>query len=551
MMAKLPSFDKLPRRLLGSIRRRASRIWSGETPDTYFDLNQPQELAKVFDSLGVPQADGQGGDSIRVSRIFDFREDLRTLFPLGFTPQGRRNLLTWLLSNGIKEYKFTANDCLAFLRELDRTPDRGLVRLYLIRPDWQRDIPDALTPVGWPKFLQYLRAHFGLAGRWSRRVRLPQSAMMPIQRQTRGVNVLAHFRYASGLQEAAFGIVNAIKRAGLPLAKRDLPVTYDCDWSDHECYYDLEQFDTTIYVAAANTFPEVWYPRAGLYARPGVRRIAVWYWELEDVPAEWHEQLRWADEVWAPTNFIADAFRKCVQCPVRTILPGIERPRFTPKSRSELGLPEGKFLFLFSFDMGSVMVRKNPLALIRAFRNAFRPEDNVHLVIKVSRGEFVPEDLAVLQAAANAPGIQLINRVMPRNDVLALLNLADCYVSPHRSEGLGLGLAESMLLGKPAIATGYSGNLDFMTNETSYLIDYSMVPVEPSRSIFNPYPAGARWAEPNSDHLTKLLRQVYDNPDEAKAKGLMAKAHIEKVMSLEAYSQRIRQRLDEIHQAAE
>ena len=546
-MLVVPKLQMSPRRWLGRLRRRVRETIRGETAETYFDLHNPRELQPVLDAHGVTLGDWQMASSIRVRRIFEWRDDVRLEFPLGFTPQGRRELLLWLLSCGAKEYGVSAEESLKYLHELDETPDRGLVTHYLMRADWQRDVPDALMPDGWLKLIRFLAKEFGLAGRWSRRTTLPKSAIVEPIPVSGGANVVAHFRYASGLQEAAFGVVNGLNAVNVPMAKRDLPVIYPCDWNDSERYLDLERFDTTIYVSAVNTFPHEWYPKAALHPRPGVRRIAVWFWELDEVPAAWHPRLQWADEVWAPTNFTAEAFRKCVECPVLTMLPGIELSPFAPKPRSAFGLPDDRFLFLFSFDMRSIMVRKNPLASIEAFRKAFRPDEKVHLAIKVSRGECIPEDFATLKAAASAANVQLIDGVLPRADVLALLNAADCYVSPHRSEGLGLGIAESMLLGKPTIATGYSGNLDFMTPETNHFIEYTLVPVEADQSNHNPYPAArTRWAEPNVDHLSKLMRHVYENQREAKEMGLRAKAHIERIMSPRAFGMRMKERLAEL-----
>jgi glycosyltransferase involved in cell wall biosynthesis len=353
------------------------------------------------------------------------------------------------------------------------------------------------------------------------------------------VNVVGHFRYASGLQEAAFGVVKGLHRVGFRTSLRDLPVIFPCDWRDRERYLGLEDFDTTVYVAAVNTFPAEWYPRAGLHMRPGVRRIAVWYWELEELPAEWADQLGWADEVWAPTRFIADCFRRYVSVPVVPMLPGVELPPFPARPRSHFGLSDGRFTFLFSFDMASVMERKNPLGLIAAFRRAFRPTDPAQLVIKVSRGERDPDSLAKLRAAAG-DGVMVIDEVMTREDALALMASADCYVSLHRSEGLGLGMAESMLLGKPVVATGYSGNLDFMTPEVAHLVEYRRVPLVEDLC---PYPKGCHWADPSIEHAAELMRKVFDRPDEARTLGARAKTHAERVLSVEAAGRRMADRL--------
>ena len=538
-----------PLRKIRSLPRRVRDFLRGESAESYFDLDNPREVEPILAAHDAVEDDWRAASGDRVRRILELRPDLREVFPLGFTPHGRRDLLAWLLGCGRSEFGVSADECLRFLHEMDVRPDRGIVPHYLHNPEWQQAVPDALTSHGWPKLVEYLKTKYGIRGRWLRRLRLPQSVSTKPIDPSAGVNVLGHFRYASGLQEAAFGITHGLTHAGVPMSLRDLPVIFPCDWTDRNRYDGLESYDTTIYVAAANTFPHEWYPKAGLHPRQGVRRIAVWYWELDDVPADWRPHLQWADEVWAPTEFIAGAFRNAVNCPVITMLPGVELPSFEPKPRSAFGLPENKFLFLFSFDMGSVMARKNPLAAIKAFRRAFRPDKPIHFAIKVSRGDSRPRDLARLKEAAHASGVQLIDRVLPRADVLALLNTADCYVSAHRSEGLGLGLAESMLLAKPTIATGYSGNLDFTTPETGYLIDHRLVEVEADPSEHNPYPAGARWAEPSVEHLASLMRHVYENCEEAKEKGKRAKRHIEAIMSPAALGKRMKQRLDDLRGA--
>ena len=178
--------------------------------------------------------------------------------------------------------------------------------------------------------------------------------------------------------------------------------------------------------------------------------------------------------------------------------------------------------------------------MIDAFRRAFRPDEPVDLVIKVSRGSKLPVEFAELQARCKDAGVRLMNEVLPREDLLALLNSCDCYVSLHRSEGLGLGMAETMLMGKPVIATGYSGNLDFMNPDNSYLVRYKR---RASEVDHPPYPKGAIWAEPDLDHAAELMRYVVDHPAEAAATGARAKAELERTLSMEAYAERVRKRL--------
>ncbi len=485
-------------------------------------------------------------------RVLEVREDLRELYPLALTPSQRHLFLAWLLDHGQSELGVTPEAALWILLEIDESPDRGLVPSYLMQPIWQDAEPLGLTVVGWPKLIAYLRTRFGIAENWLTNAKLrsplgpcdelrqlrqqhPQlfhdfpasAALVPawlrrtfavkhVRRSWRrnlsysfpqltqpGVNVIGHYRYPSGLQEACAGVVRALEAQHLRVAKRDLPVHFPADWRDRERYQSLELFDTTIYVAAVNTFPREYFRRSGLRMREGVRRIAVWYWEVDRIPAEWQPELGWASEVWAPTTFLAEAYRKCVSVPVVTMLPGLSLPEFERKPRQYFDLPSERKLMLFSFDMGSVMERKNPLGLIEAYKRAFRDDDRVHLCIKVSRGEY--GDRARLKAACNSVGATLIDRVLPREDVLALLANADCYASLHRAEGLGLGLAESMLLGVPVLGTAYSGNLDFMTPANSYLVNATTVPV----GDIPPYPPDSVWAEPDLDHAAAQLRAVF------------------------------------------
>ena len=540
----------------------------------------------------------------RVKRVYDMRLDLRDVFLFGLTPHPVRiDYVHWFLNHGVAQYGVTLEEVVWSLYEEDEASDRGLVTTYLGNPVWQRDCPDALTYCGWGRFKDYLAAEYGLAGRWFegatltpclrpwdeltilRRARglgdFPDAAarrgesatvenwlrVQPLDPQPDagwlaglrediaagspgkpGVNLIAHFRYQSGLQEAAFGVDRALKAAGSRTTLRELPVTFACDWSEPERYRGVELFDTTVYLAATNTLPREWVPRAGIHWRPGVKRVAYWYWELEELPAAWHADMQWPDEVWAPTAFLAEAFRKVVKVPVVPMLPGVELPEFPRQSRDRFGLPADRFLFLFSFDMNSMIARKNPHAVLAAFRQAFAPADAAHLVLKVSRGFNRPEELAKLQVAAAGANVTILNAVLSRDDTLSLLDLADCYASLHRAEGLGLGLAESMLLGKPVIATNYSGNTDFMTPDTAYLVDYDLVPVGPG---VDPYPADALWAEARVGHAAALMRQIFDNPAAAQATGERGRRHARALLNPEKFGEKMVERLAAVRHLAE
>jgi len=468
---------------------------------------------------------------------------------------------------------------------------------YLLTPEWQRAVPHALTVFGWDELRRYLASTHGLMDQWVRRFRLTRpyraadelrlllqarptlapsfpkdgdvvairawirshrELVMPNAQwfaelsqylpDRLSVNVLAHFRYPSGLQEAAVNVVRGLESVDVRTIRRDLPVHFPSDWSDQERYQGVELSDVTIFNGAINRFLDEYIPHAGLHLRGGVYRIAIWYWELEKLPAEWVERIEkhhLIDEVWAPTKFIADAIRSHLKLPVFPMLPGLELPPFTPQPRERFGLDASKFLFLFMFDMNSDMNRKNPLGLIEAFRKAFGSRTDVQLAIKVSRGDSHRRNQSLLIDACRNAGVVLMDEVLPRNDVLALLNTADCYVSLHRSEGFGLTMAESMLLGKPTIGTAYSGNLDFMTSETNYLVEYERVPIVDELSF---YPQGCMWADPLIEHAAQLMRRVFENRDEARRIGEAGQKSLRELLSVRSAGERMLARLRELDQ---
>ena len=165
-------------------------------------------------------------------------------------------------------------------------------------------------------------------------------------------------------------------------------------------------------------------------------------------------------------------------------------------------------------------------------------------MIKTINGDKLPDDLDRLtRAAAGRPDVTLDDGFVEPERVTALIAGADCYVSLHRSEGFGLTIAEAMALGKPAIATGYSGNLAFMNEENSYLVPYRLTTIPEG---VGPYPAGALWAEPDLDAAARLMRRAFENPEEARARGRLARETILDRLSVERAARFLSTRLPEI-----
>ena len=546
----IPRFAAGLARLARKVRRRVRLLLKGESPRWFFDLDDGETVNGVLTAHGLPRLAGpprevarRDGDAERGESVHELRPDLRDVLPLALTPAHRGAFLRWFVQYGRHEVNAGVADLLRYLFELDGRPDRGLATAYRVKPAWQAAHPEALTPDGWPAFTRWVAERYGVRGRWLRTARPP--AADPGPSADLRVNVIGLFRYASGLKEAAAGMVEALTAAGVVLSLRDVPRQIGRDGRRRAGFDGLEPHPVTILNTGLDLAAEDAYRLAGLYRRGGVYRIAVWWWELGTVPPAWADRGRDVDEVWAPTAFVADALRPLGK-PVFAVPPSVELPAFEPRPKEAFGLEPGRFAFLFVFDMNSRLPRKNPLGLIRAFRTAFRPSDPVDLVIKVGpQGRDYPDWWRELRAAAAEAGVKLIDRSLPRGDLLALMGACDAYVSLHRSEGFGLTMAEAMLLGKPTIGTAYSGNLDFMTRDNSYLIDCSLVPVGDAAA-----PPGAVWAEPAVGHAAAVMRAVFEDPAAAAATGRRARAELREKLSHRAAGAQMAARLRAIRAAS-
>jgi hypothetical protein len=483
--------------------------------------------------------------------------ELQQVYRVGLLPAGQAGFLSWLVSHGRSDHGTTDQDIIWFLVRSRRDVQRGLVLTYLLRADWQERFPDALTKAGWPGFRRWIVDAYGslvandlresqppdrLATRASTRQHTLPSRF--VRRDGgRGVNILSHFCHPSGIQQAALWTKAALERAGLRTSCRDVPVPRRTYPVNREEWLGVETFPVTILTHAGTPYFTSAYQRSGLHRRAGVYRIAYWAWELERVPSDWSAAAAQVDEIWSPTPFVARAMRSSMSLPVYEMLPGVEVGPVETVSREAFGIPETHCLFLFMFDLHSQLHRKNPEGVTRAFKKAFRASDKASLVIKTSGGDIHSSDLATLERICRVENVVLIHELLSRERAYGVIEMCDCFVSLHRSEGFGLGMAEAMLLGKPVIATGYSGNLAFMNRKNSLLVDYKMVEILEDRPI---YTRGNHWAEPSVEHAASLMRHVYENRDEATARARTAQPQIKDLLSIEAAGRRMRRRLEQI-----
>ena len=279
----------------------------------------------------------------------------------------------------------------------------------------------------------------------------------------------------------------------------------------------------------------------------GCYNIIVPMWELAHYPAAWARELERFHEVWALSGFIRDSIASEVSIPVCHLPLASEAHVTSFLGRRYFNIPEDRFVFLFAFDFKSYIDRKNPFAAIRAFERVLqaRPVSSVHFVFKLSNSS---EHTVDFERFANIIAryrdrTTVINRTVGDNEMRNLIRCCDCFLSLHRSEGLGRGLAEAMFLGKPVIATAYSGNMEFMTPDNSLLVDYRLVPVGVEAY---PHWQDQVWADPDVEQATAHMIRLIDDPSFGRSIGARASRHLRRLFSYRAAGLRYRTRLEEL-----
>jgi glycosyltransferase involved in cell wall biosynthesis len=362
------------------------------------------------------------------------------------------------------------------------------------------------------------------------------------------VTLVGYFKLIGGIGEVARQTFRCLSRGPLTVDAHDLSSTLAADrradTSGPSTLSDRIEGKVQIYNMNADQLSS-WTAELRSRRRDDAYRIAVPFWELYEFPDAWREAFDEVDEIWAPTRFIQAALVRKVSKPVIRMPIALTFKPPLASDREKFGLPKSKFLFFFSFDVLSFYDRKNPAAVYRAFRKAFPlgTAANVGLVVKCLNGSFVPAKLASLHdELCEDPDVLLVEKTMGRDEVLALLNAVDCVVSLHRAEGLGLLIAEAMMLGKPVIATDYSGTTELVLPQTGFPVDYRLIPV-----LDGQYPhAAGHWADPDELHAAWLMRRVYAEPDAAAKKARRARDHLEQNYGFSAVAAKQHARLSKI-----
>jgi len=330
---------------------------------------------------------------------------------------------------------------------------------------------------------------------------------------SRGVNLFGHALGRLGIGEEVRMAAKSLEAVGIPFVIRNVTAQAAGDeehpdglgLADHSPF-DINLFCMTGISTVGTNLAAPDDLMDGRYS------IGCWPWELPEWPSAWDHAWDYVDEVWATSRFTYDAYMRSARVPVLHVPHAVVADESEGAQRSDFGLPEHAFLFCFSFDGLSSLARKNPAAVVTAFRKAFPAgEREVGLVLKGIRAPTASPQWARLMAAiGDDDRIIIIDRSLSRGQLLDLYRSIDAYVSLHRSEGFGRNIAEAMLLGKPVIVTAHSGNMDFNLHDNAALVPARMCPV---RQGEYPYGAGQLWADPDIAAAAEAMRRmVADRP---------------------------------------
>jgi glycosyltransferase involved in cell wall biosynthesis len=472
-----------------------------------YATEQPSPLTSPFTLDGAMRFDhwlrepapaGPGGISRALAHVYRDRAEVRRAFPDLEGPEDRDAFLSWAAGAGATQEPLLA-------RVYD---DGGRAAL----PPQARTAAPLTAAASRPQ---------------------PNPSLAPLRDGPWGVNLVGRLRDNGEPGQVARSVLNALDASGA----RVLPVVYPDQIGEASLPVNLiclgpEVLPDYVKLAGGRQF-------AGRYS------AGLWAWPVEGFPEAWSQRFSLLEEVWAPSAHVAMALSAAASVPVHTLPLAVAAKSSAGDTYPRHG--ERGFVFICRHDHREDFERQNPLGVLRAFTRAFGPDDGARLVIEtIGSGTISDRHAELVRAAPGRGDVEIRDLSSAGGEARANAEAragGDCFVSLHRAEAFGMPMAQAMLRGKPVIATGYSGNLDYMSADNSHLVDHRLVAIGPGR---DPYPAQSRWAEPDLDHAAALMRLVFENPEAASVLGAAGAESICATHSPQVAGEAIFRRLESI-----
>lgn len=533
--------------------------------------DQPMTPGEALDALCNAPAPGMAQSPGPITRfthaLWLMRDDLHSHFDLA-TPSGRINYNGWLLRSGVEEHRLEPR-YLAHLGVVDQPAEAAAVatpartgrlgaplRLLLKYRHHLRPLA-AIVPIGLlTRFKHALNRQldraapselsaFGLqaGSQAAEEVAVPATLADALELAPDGTGVTAVYGYfatESGVGEAGRRTYRALRAVGRPVSARLI--------GTRGHFAESIAFDLPLDSANTPADVHLFHMNADELCHANLRlgdqpfsperlRVGYWAWELDRFPDAWAPAFDRVDEIWVPSAFTRACVQSATDKPVHVIPHPVPVPDPVSKAqqasaRLRFGLPHDKIAFLTLFDFNSFIERKNPYAALAAFAEARAQADNLALVIKChghTRFDAVRQQL--MKYIRALPDVYVIDRVLSGEEMDALYAACDGLVSLHRSEGFGLTIAEAMARAMPVIATGYSGNADFLDDSVGVPVPYTLIPVAPDAY---PFWEGCVWAEPDTGFAARAMVELAGDEGLRARLGAAARTRIAERLSLEA-----------------
>lgn len=330
--------------------------------------------------------------------------------------------------------------------------------------------------------------------------------------EQRRIVVSGYLNDALGIGRAGRLVVDRLSELGEEVTREDLR-PFDRGLATRGIYAFPEGRDANIWLLAVNP-PEA---KLALYTHDPnmwgqLYRIGLWHWESSIAPVDWAPLAAYFHEIWASSHFTAEALKAAMRqcgCPYL-----IERIRVLPlpvKIRPEVAHPlHDRVHVLTLFDPRSHFERKNPMGVIEVWKDLFpEPALTAHLIVKtLAQAVDHPHFKVLTQSIEGRPDISIHAETLDDVQTENLIDASDIIISLHRAEGFGLPLAEAMAAGKAVIATGWSGNMQFMTTDNSWPVGYRLIPATPRYN--GPL---AQWVEPDLSSACEGLERLIESAD--------------------------------------